>query len=177
MRLYELADNYRQVEDMLNATCDAAFNGDEQAADETQIWKDTLDSINAPLEEKALAVAALIRERKAAAEAIKAERQRLEKRQRAAERAEESLRSYLAGAMQVTGKTKIKDDRFTVSLGEGKPKVVVTDLTKLIANEAVWKPYKFEETNLDKTAIKAMFEEGQVVPGADLITEKVLSIR
>jgi len=177
MRLYELADNFRQVSDLLLAASEASVMGDEGSAEAVQTWKDTLESIDAPLEQKMLACAAIIRERKADAEALKAECQRLAKRQKAAEKAEDGLRDYLAATMQATGKLKVKDERFTLSLGEGRPKVQVTDIEALKARQDVWKPYKYDEVNLDKTIIKAMLDEGQVVDGVQIVSEKVLTIR
>jgi len=175
--LYELTENYVRLKTLLEAATEAEVNGDETAADMKQVYEDTLEGLEGSIEQKLLNIARLIREKQADAEALKAERQRIEKRQKAAERSTEWLRNFMASSMEVTGMANVKDNLVSVSYGAGRPKVEVTDIEALKGRQDVWKPFKFEEGNLNKTIIKAMLDEGQIIDGAQLVTEKVLTIR
>lgn len=94
--LYELTADIREVEAKLDAAMEAQVNGEEGAEDMVQVWKDTLEGLQGSVEHKIVWLAKLAREKRLAAEMIKSERQRLEKKQRAAENAEASIRNYMA---------------------------------------------------------------------------------
>ena len=177
LKLYELTEQYRQVGALLETAAEAAANGDEGAAEMEQVWKDTLEGITGSVDQKLLNIARLVREKQAEADAIKAEKQRIEKRQKAAERSADWLRGYMSFAMDQTGLSKAKDEVISISYGAGRPKVSVTNMDALLGRADVWKPYKYDEANLDKTGLKERLEAGEQIDGLELVAEKVLTIR
>lgn len=107
--LYEIADSISyalfQLEDS------------EESFEELQ---EELDSLDMAFEEKADNIARILAELKGQEAAVKTEIDRLQKRKKSLERNSDWLKSYLANAMQVTGKKKFKTDLFNFGLRNNK---------------------------------------------------------
>jgi hypothetical protein len=95
------------------------------------ILLDTLDSIEAVIEEKADSYARILRQFDADIENIKAEENRLKQRRIALEGRKDFLKSNLFTAMKAVGLTKIKTPLFTVNIQKngGKAPLVITAKT------------------------------------------------
>ena len=119
-------------------------------------------------DEKIEKVALWIKELKAEAEALKAEKQSFADRQRAAENKIESLKKWLVDALNGE---KFKTTKVAVSFRKTKS-VDVPDIFALDENYV-----KYAEPTADKAAIKKAIEAGETVKGAQLVENVSVSIK
>lgn len=119
-------------------------------------------------DEKVEKVALWIKDLKAEAEALKAEKQSFADRQRAAENKIESLKKWLADALNGE---KFKTTKVAVSFRKTKS-VNVPDIFALDENYI-----KYAEPTADKAAIKKAIEAGQAVKGAQLVENTSISVK
>lgn len=117
-------------------------------------------------------VALWLKELKAEAEAIKAERQILEKRQKSAENKVEQLKRYLSYALDGE---KFKTAK--VSISYRKSTSVEVDLDELMRADNCDNYLRYKEPEADKTAIKDALEEGFDVAGCRLIEKTSIQIK
>ena len=147
--LYELTSNYETVLNMLY----------EEDIDEQMIL-DTLESIEGEIEDKADGYAKIIKELLGDAEKIKAEKLRLEARQKAFENRAKLLKDNLQNTMTQLGKTKFKTELFSFGIQKNGGKQALT------IDGDVPEEYKKLETDTEK--IRTALEAGQELPFAHL---------
>lgn len=129
-----------------------------------------LQALEMEFEAKALNIACWIKNLKAEAEAIKTEKQNLEKRQKAAENKAESLKKYLSDNLNGM---KLKDSRVAISYRRSES-VEVDDMLDLRTLPDDLVKVRLEP---DKTAIKEAIKEGMVVKGCRIVEKNNLQIR
>ena len=143
-----------------------------------QSFIDSLDAcmFDERLEEKADGYAAIDKMLEAEISTIKAELDRLGKRKSTLERNKSELRNRLLAAMNLIGRDRIKTalNSFTIQLNSER--VIIDDLEIFKSNMEWWKPYRYEESNLDKQKIKDSLKSGAVIP-AHLERSESLRIR
>lgn len=127
-----------------------------------------LDKLTMEREAKLENVACWIKELKAEAEALKAEKQRLADRQEVAENKMESLKKYLAYALDGQA---FKTVRASVTFRKSQA-VEIADIYKLDENYL-----RYKEPEADKTAIKKALNAGQTVAGATLVENTSVIIK
>ena len=127
-----------------------------------------LNALMMERDEKIEKVALWIKELKAEAEALKAEKQSFADRQKAAENKIESLKKWLADALNGE---KFKTTKVAVSFRKTKS-VDVPDIFALDENYI-----KYAEPTADKAAIKKAIEAGETVKGAQLVENVSVSIK
>lgn len=132
------------------------------------IDKEMLDQLEMDREAKIENVACWIKELKAEAEALKAEKLAFAERQQVAENKIEKLKNWLAYALN--GQT-FKSTRASVSFRKSQ-KVEVADIWKLDENYL-----RYKEPEADKTAIKEALKAGQTVAGATLVENTSVIIK
>ena len=129
---------------------------------------DRLDKLQMERDAKLENVACWIKDLKAEAEALKNEKQALEKRQKVAENKMESLKKYLAYALD--GKA-FKSTRASVTFRKSQS-VEIADIYKLDENYL-----RYKEPEADKTAIKEAIKAGKTVAGATLVENTSVTIK
>jgi len=157
MNLYQISTQYQQA---FLALADSEF-------DEETI-SNTLEGMEGELVEKAQNVMAYALNLEAEAEALKAIKERVAARQKAAENKVKWMKDYLSRNMAATGITEIKsiDGLFTIKLQIGRDESVVIDNPEWISKSLYrhipesWEP--------DKTAIKKAIKSGEDVQGAHI---------
>ncbi len=160
LRLYELAPAYAYLIDALDDDGDAS---DGHAH---------LDALSDAIDAKAAAIAHVLAQLDAEAEAMRAEEKRLAARRQARERRAESLRDYLRMSLDAAGVAKIKTSTHTISVGDGPQRVVVED------EGAVPQEYLRTKIEIDKRGIlEAMKSLGECVPGTRIERTRVLRIK
>lgn len=127
-----------------------------------------LDALTMERETKLENVALWIKDLKAEAEALKAEKQAFADRQKAAETKAESLKKYLEYALEGD---PFKTTKVAVSFRKTKS-VKINDIFK-ISNEYL----KYSEPTADKAAIKKAIEAGEQIEGAELVEGLSVSIK
>lgn len=127
-----------------------------------------LDSLQMERTEKIENVACWIKELKAEAEALKAEKLAFAERQKVAENKMESLKKWLAYALNGE---KFKTVRASVTFRTSE-KVEIADIFKLDENYL-----RYKEPEADKDAIKKAIKAGQQVAGATLVQSTSVIIK
>lgn len=162
--LYEISEEYRRAAETLS---------DLDLPEE--VIADTLESLAFPLEQKAINVAAFIRNIEATANSIKQAEEGLAKRRKAMERRADSLKAYLQFNMQQTGINKIESPLFSLSIRDNPPAVIIDD-ANLIPADYMREPV-IPPPAPDKNLIKKALTDGFVVPGAHLERGRRLEIK
>lgn len=127
-----------------------------------------LNSLQMERETKIESVALWIKDLKAEAEALKAEKQAFADRQKAAENKAESLKNWLSEALNGE---KFKTTKVAVSFRKTKS-VMVDSVYDLDA-----KYVKYKDPDPDKKAIREAIEAGQTVKGAQLVENVSVTIK
>jgi hypothetical protein len=127
-----------------------------------------LDKLTMEREAKLESVACWIKELKAEAEALKAEKMAFAKRQQVAENKMESLKKYLAYALDGQA---FKTVRASVTFRKSQA-VEIADIYKLDENYL-----RYKEPEADKAAIKEALKAGQTVAGATLVENTSVIIK
>ena len=159
MKLYELAGDYRRLQDL---------------AEEGEDLGDALACLQDSIELKALNVCRVIAQLEADAAAADRESTRLRTRTATAIGQADRLRAYLRECMRATGITKIKGPEFAISLSEGKPRVEITKIEDVPAE------YLRTKTTCepDKVRILEAYKvNGECVPGCEIVPTTTLRIR
>ena len=125
-----------------------------------QTLTDTLEAMGAG--EKLESYCKIIRQLEADAEAFKAEKERLYKKQQATESSIARMKSLVADFLKAQGTKKSTAGLFTVALSESKA-VNVSDESKVPARFLVEQAPK-----IDKAAIRAELMAGGIVEGCEL---------
>lgn len=157
MNLYELSLAFQDVQNM-----DL----------DPDVMKDTLDSINDAIENKAENIAKLIRNLESDVSAFKEEEDRLKTKRQSAENKVKWLKTYLEDNMKLTGKIKFKSGMFNFAIQKNPASVNITD--ERIIPEDFLIP---QLPKIDKTALKELLKNGVEIPGAELKQTESLRIR
>lgn len=162
--LYELTGEYAELVSAL----ELAETEEEAAA----IWQ-RLDTAEEGIVQKAEAYARIMRNKQAEADALKAEKQRLEQLQRGAERIVETLKSHLLEGMKQIGVQEIQT-------GIGKWRVQKNPFSVTVLDEAAV-PTAFhipQPDKIDKAEILRHFKEtGEIVDGIEVARNDSLRFR
>ena len=132
------------------------------------INEELLNDLQMELDAKIENVALWIKDLKAEAEALKAEKLTFAERQKVAENKMESLKKWLAYALNGE---KFKSVRASVTF-RASEKVEITDIFKLDENYL-----RYKEPEADKDAIKKAIKAGQQVAGAVLVPSTSVIIK
>lgn len=134
--------------------------------------RDTLDSIEETFDDKAENIAKSIKEIEGQADMIKAEKDRLAKREQAMRNNAKSMKLYLQEQMAAIGKKKIQGELLTVAIQKNAPSVKIESEQNIPEGFYVPQPAK-----LDKTQLKKELKDGLEIPGVELIQTESVRIR
>lgn len=165
-KLYEIDDVLRQ------AIAAAEQAVDTETGELPEDWAEFLTTVQMERDEKALGVACYVRELLAEADAVKAEKDRLTKRQRALENQAERVKAYLAAF--VPQGEKLKDGRVQVSWRKSESVQVDVPAEQL---PTMYQRVIPEQREPDKTALKDAIKTGAQIPGVQLVTKQNIQIR
>jgi len=174
VRLYEtyleIEQLWLQVEDILTGDTTEGTDGLPVSPELALDWlEEALSKIEDARDHKALTIACLIKNFRAEASALKAEKQRLAKRQQACERTCERLTRYLEQFLEPG--LKLKDARAAIGWRR-------SEAVRCWAEPEMLPP-GFQRVNVepDIAAIKAALKSGEAVAGAELQTRNNIQIR
>lgn len=159
MKLYELTENYLRVLELAEEM-------------EPELLRDTLESIQESIEDKAENTAKLIKSLEADVKAIKEEEKRLADRRKALEKKIENIKDYLQEQLELAGIDKVKRPTITVSIQNNPPSVRVVNEELIPSHFMIPQPPK-----LDKKGILEKLKNGENVPGVELAQGRSLRIR
>ncbi|MFW3590425.1 siphovirus Gp157 family protein [Staphylococcus caprae] len=158
--LFNLKDNYKQVYELIV----------EQ--EDEQILKDTLDSINDALEDKADGYVAVIKSLETDNNAIDEEIKRLKQRKTSNENGIKRLKETLQQVMEETGKEKFKTALNSYSIANNPPSLEVKD-KNVVPKEF----FTEQEPKLNKKELLKAVKDGLEVEGVELKQSRSLRVR
>ena len=168
MTLYEISDTYRAFM--------AALDAGEIPEDAIG---DTLDGIEGAFDDKADAIACLIKELRLEAAGIKTEADNLTARARRAQAKADRMQSYLLYHMQAMGKTKIATARNSISIRKSPLACKIEDEDTVLGFLAMhhMEDCIKRETSIRKKELLARLKEGEEIPGARIETGTSLVLK
>jgi hypothetical protein len=155
VRLFDITEQYRELQ----------LLAEDPQSDSTAI-ADTLEGIEGVFQDKARAVAAVIGNLTADADAIEAAAGEMRKRAAALRSRVDAIKTYLLINMQACNYTKISCPYFTISLRDNPPHVEVLDAAAVPDSFRVWP--EVPPPSIDKRALLAALKAGETVPGVRL---------
>lgn len=199
MRLYELTSTFKELFDAFESIDEWEPEKNEQGlyvdengsiiteptdyiermkTDLREAWFTNLSCIEEDFDEKAIQLALYVKSLTAEAEAIKAEKLALERRQRSKVRRAERITEYIKTSMQAIYKDYIEDPRVKISLKLNPVSVALSNEKEFIEylkqNEPSLLRTKYE---VDKTAVKNALKSGEDLPGAALVRIETVKIK
>lgn len=132
-----------------------------------------LESLQMEREQKIDNIACWYKSLVADAEGIKKEKDALAQRQKSKENEAARIKEYLSYLLDGQ---KIETARNKISWRTSK-QVHITDVSQVLSHEAYIKPRKYDESEINKTAVKEALQSGINVPGAELVTNLNLQIK
>lgn len=174
MRLYEtyyqIEDLWAKVADILSGDVTEGPDGLPVSPDDALNWvEQALSRIEDERDTKALNIAAMIKNYRAEAEALKVEKTRLAKRQQAAERTIEWLTRYLEQFIEPG--IKLKDARSTIGWRRSE------GVKLTVGPDDLPEEYVRIKREANLTLIKEDLKAGDDVPGAVLEERQHIQIR
>lgn len=160
MNIYELTDNYLSVYNQITA------------GEDSDIYTDTLNSIDDAIEDKAIGYAKVIKNIEADNEILSNEIKRLQERKKSNENAVRNMKERLQDSMERTGKTVFKTPLFSFGIQNNKESTNIIDEAKIPDAYFNEQPKK-----LDKKRLLEDLQNGQEVEGADIKQTRSLRIR
>ena len=160
MKLYELTQNYINLQDLLE---DETIGQDLIEAAMKEVGED--------IEEKAQNYAVIIKNLEAEAEALEKEEKRLAARKSSLRNRNKILKDNLENSMKAIGKTKFKTNLFSFNIGKNPPSVNIDD-ENLIPDQ-----YIVYTKSAAKKAMLDDIKQGVIIPGVSLKQTESLRIR
>lgn len=158
MNLYEMTVAAKQLYDLLTS-----------GEIDEQTFADTLEAMGT--EEKLESYCKVIRQLEADADMLKAEKDRIEKKQKVVNNAIDRMKKAVMEYMKASGSTKSTAGTFTVSLSK-------STATKIIDESLIPKKYFVkQEPKLDKKTILQLLRSGAKVKGCELQTNEGVQIK
>jgi hypothetical protein len=162
--LYELAHQYRDLEDMARL--------DDLPPD---VVKDTLDALTGDIETKGVNIVKFAKNQEVIADAIDEAAAQMKLRAASIRRKADSLRAYLQFHMQATGITRIECPYFVISLRNNPESVKIADGVTLPAEYMKQAPPPPPVP--DKAKLKADLKAGKTIDGAWLEAGQRLEVK
>lgn len=160
MRLYELTENFKNLEELID---------DETISNELII--EALNHVTEDITTKSESICMLIKNYEGDIEKFKLEEKRLSTNRKTLENKIEGLKAYLKANIQATGLKKVKGNVFTITLVKSQSSLVIDDDNN-IPNEYI----KLNPT-YNKSAIKDYLKSGGTFEGVKLVESESLRIK
>lgn len=196
MKLYELTESFAelfsQFEDINEYEPDTDADGqpidgngdiieDVEAYKEKMLtaWFDTLEGIEGEFDEKAESIAVYIKQLKAEANILKAEKAAIAKRQSQKEREVEKLAAYLLNAMKAIGRSKVDMPHAVVSIRNNAPSLIVDNEAEFVgwAQENNDSLLEYIMPKVKKNDVKKLCKNGEAIPFVHMESKQSLSVK
>ena len=151
--LYELANEYLE-----------AMNKIEEMDLDPEIVKDTLDSLQSPIEEKAENVIKYMKNLESDEKALKEEAERLKAKADHVKKKREQLKNYLDYNLQAAGIRELKAGLFEVRYRKGSE---IIEINEEELPKDYWVPQ--DPKPLSKTELKKLIKSGNEIEGVRLV--------
>lgn len=193
--LYALTHNFEELFDSYDAIYDIEYASDGKGGfidddgnpidpaavreEMQQAWFDTLDAMECEIIDKAKNIALYIKNITAEANAIEAERKRLDARFRTKRSAADRLKKYLLNCLETANLKKIDLPEVMISVRNNPESAVISDDDKFIEwamnnNDEL---LKYPKPEINKTALKKCIRDGGDIPFAELTRTRSVLIK
>lgn len=162
--LFDIAADYREAADRLS-----------ELDLPPEVVTDTLESLSGDLTVKATNIAAMTRNWRALAAAIKDAEQRMAERRKALEARASRVEDYLLNAMLYARMERVDSPMLAVAVKVNPPAVVIDNAEQVPAGYL--RQPEPPPPEPDKVRIKSALAAGQDVPGCRLVQRKRIDIR
>jgi Gp157 protein len=162
LTLYQMSSEYEFLSEDL-------YDYETGVVNETALAR--LNELEDSMENKCINITRLFRSIEATQEAIKAEKDRMAKNEKALKNQVERLKDYLLSNMDRCDIKKIECPQFTINLQKNPPSVVVDDESLI---PVTYDKFKIEK---DMTKIREDLKNGIDIPGVRLVQGKSIRIR
>lgn len=184
----ELFDSYESISDMEFTTDGkggfidddgAPVDPDEVKAEMQQAWFDTLDAMECEITDKAKNIALYIKNITAEANAVEAEKKRLDVRLKTKRNTADRLKKYLLDCLETANLKKIDCPEVMISVRNNPEATVISDTDKFIEwamnnNDEL---LKYSKPEINKTAVKQCIKNGVDIPFAELTRTRSVVIK
>lgn len=160
MRMYDLAGEWLELADM-------------ETEIDADTFADTMESIEAAIEDKADAYAAILNEFSGTIAACQNEIRRLTEKKKALETRSAMLKENLTACMVMMDRRKIQTGFNTFTIQANPPSVAIQCPIEELPAEYI----KYKDPEPDKTKLKAALKLGAVIPGVELVQTEGVRIR
>lgn len=164
--LYELTEDYLNLLEMA-----------EDPETDPQAFADTLEGLEGEIEIKADGYGKVYKQLLADAAMLKEEKQRLEKRQKAAETRAEYLKKHLEDAMKAMGKEKFKTELFSFNIQKNPPSVKIGEKYEQNPDLIPMDYLRIKAPEIDRKKILEELKNGKTFDFATLEQESSLRIK
>lgn len=131
MNLYELTSKYQ-------ALLDYAQSVDMTDEDQAETFRETIESLDGAIEEKAEGYSIVIKELEVTEKKLAEEIKRLQARKKSVSNNIERMKNTLQQELEKIDKRKVTTDKFTVYIRNNPPSLIVEDEKEI--PEAYWEP-------------------------------------
>lgn len=169
MKLYELSDIYKSFLDAMEAG----------EITDAEAIADTLESLDATFNDKADAVACMIKGLDAEAAAIKAEAAALTERAKAKANRAEWLRGYLSNNMLRMGLSKIETPRVKLTFRKSEAVEILDEMAFIeqLQKDGNDQYLSYKAPTINKIELKAAIKAGAEFIGAALVERQNLQVK
>lgn len=172
MNLYELTEEYKRIEEMLDTINDMKAAGEDVSGFEADVLKEFID-IKGNLYDKIESIAKFITNLEADSTQMTAEIARIkERKDRATKKIEYLTERLLKPAMTLIEGHKAVGNLFTVSLRK-------SEAVNIVDESLVPMEYKSEKVSIscDKVTLKKVIKSGVTVPGVEIVEHQNVQIK
>lgn len=162
MKLYEIAESYRNLQELL-----------EDETIPVEVVNEALQQVEGEFEYKAENIIKLIKSLEGEIAVYKEEEKRMASNRKALEAKTANLKDYLLNNMQGMNKKEVKAGLFKLKIARNPVSLKIEDESKIptqFVNEVVTKV-------IDKTAIKEALKSGEIIEGCSLEQGERLNIK
>lgn len=163
MKLYEIAENYKNLLEVLENI--------EESDDVKKLIATSMKEIEGDLAEKCKNICMIIKNYESDIKAFKEEEKRLSNNRKVLEKKLDNLKEYLFTSLKYSQIKKVDTGIFKVSLRKNPVKLFIDDESKISDK------YRIVKFEIDKTNLKNDLKNGEKIVGCRLIQEESLSIK
>ena len=172
MRLFEIASEFKLLQDILNNDCE--FNEETgEVVDNSKVIEELFNGLSATLWNKLDNSAYVIKELEATSDALKDEAKRLGERAKNFSNNADRLKNLMAYALEQSGEDKVKTDKFTFSFRKSE----AVEIDELITPDDFDRRYIKIKRDFDKVKIKDAIKKGKTIDGAKIVTKQNFQIK
>ena len=164
-KLFDIAERYKNIEELSELV-----NSGELDA---EVLQNALNEVEGELTDKLNNITYIVRKLEGEMATIKAEKERLDKREKTTKKTVENLKSYMFNAMKFTDTKKLSNGLNTWSIAKS-PKSV-----KILDEQLIREEFKVEKVtvSVDKKKLKEALENGELIDGAEIVQNESLRIK